>query len=125
MECKKERILVVDDEPALVDIAREFLETLGYQVVTKTDSVEAFELFQQQPDSFDLVITDQSMPVMNGDMLTAKIKKIRQSIPVVLSTGHSEYASTDRQRELNVQGVILKPFAARTLKMAIRCALAK
>ena len=61
-----ERILIVDDEAALVDIWKRYLELLGYVVATKTSCLEALELFRVHPDYFDLVITDYTMPHMNG-----------------------------------------------------------
>ena len=64
-----ERILFVDDEDFQADIGKRMLERLGYRVTAKTSSIEAFELFRQSPDEFDLVITDMTMPDMTGDVL--------------------------------------------------------
>ena len=65
-----ERILFIDDEPAIVNISRQMLDSLGYDVVTRTSSIEALELFKAQTDRFDLVITDMTMPQMTGEDLS-------------------------------------------------------
>ncbi|MBW1798809.1 MAG: PAS domain S-box protein, partial [Deltaproteobacteria bacterium] len=64
-----ERILFIDDEQALVDIGKQMLEHLGYEVITRTSSIEALELFKAEPDGFDMVITDMTMPNMTGEKL--------------------------------------------------------
>ena len=61
-----ERVLFVDDEEAIVEVCREILEHLGYEVTTRTSSIEALGLFRARADRFDLVITDQTMPQMTG-----------------------------------------------------------
>ena len=82
-----ERILVIDDEPAIVCLEEEVLSSLGYHVVSKTDSLEALGLFQENPERFDLVITDMSMPSMNGDKLVQKLLELRSDIPIIMYTG--------------------------------------
>ena len=72
-----ERILLVDDEESLVEMGKEMLEYLGYSVVRKTSSIDALALFRQEPDGFDLLITDMTMPVMTGDKLAREVTKIR------------------------------------------------
>ena len=84
-----ERILFVDDEQVLLHVAEEMLKQLGYDVVTQKSSVEALELFRAEPDRFDLVITDMTMPKMTGDQLARELMKIRSDIPIILYTGFS------------------------------------
>ncbi|MBW1870212.1 MAG: response regulator, partial [Deltaproteobacteria bacterium] len=81
-----ERILFIDDEQILVEIGSQMLERLGYKVVTKRSSVQALELFRAEPDRFDLVITDMTMPHMTGDNLAQELFKIRPDIPVMAET---------------------------------------
>ena len=75
-----ERILFVDDEPALANIGQQTLESLGYKVTARTSSIEALATFREQPLKYDLVITDMTMPNMNGDRLAREMKKIRRDI---------------------------------------------
>ena len=86
----KERILLIDDEQQIIDIERQILERLGYTVTAKTDSQEALEEFAAQPDHFDLVITDMTMPKMTGDQLAQQMMNIKPQIPVILCTGFNE-----------------------------------
>ncbi len=81
---KGERILFVDDEQPLVEIARQALEHLGYGVEVRTSSVEALELFRAHPDGFDLVIADLTMPNLTGDKLAMEMLRIRPEIPILL-----------------------------------------
>ena len=68
-----ERILFVDDEPSLVNMVRQILERLGYQIETRLNPIEALALFRSKPDQFDLVITDMAMPEMTGQKLVKEI----------------------------------------------------
>ena len=115
-----ERILFVDDEASLVEIAKHMLERLGYQVVGKTDSVEALELFRSEPDRFDLVITDMAMPQMPGDRLVQELNKIRSGIPIILCTGHSDRIDEDRAQELGIMSYTMKPLNRNTLASTVR-----
>jgi CheY-like chemotaxis protein len=76
-----ERILFVDDEKNLVEVAHEQFEALGYTVVAKHNGRDALKAFRKEPDSFDLVITDMTMPHMTGDILAKKILEIRPDMP--------------------------------------------
>jgi nitrogen-specific signal transduction histidine kinase len=94
----RENILFIDDEVSLVDIGQQVLERLGYKVVTRTSSVEALELFQAKPDTFDLVITDMTMPNMTGAKLAREMMSIRPDIPVILCTGYSQQITKKRAK---------------------------
>ena len=115
-----ERILFVDDEPVLIDLTKKMLENLGYTVVTRTSSIEALELFRNNPDKFDLVITDMTMPAMTGDKLTQRILEIRKDILVILCTGYSELISEEKAKKIGVKEFIMKPLVVRDLAIAIR-----
>ncbi|HPI94472.1 MAG TPA: Cache 3/Cache 2 fusion domain-containing protein [Deltaproteobacteria bacterium] len=118
-----ERILYVDDEPVLAELARKMLGTLGYQVVAVTSSVDACELFGRDPEGFDLVITDMTMPGMTGDRLAQRLMEIRRDIPVILCTGYSEYISEEKARDIGVRKFIMKPLNMSVLATAVRKAL--
>ena len=115
-----ERILLVDDEEFLVDLGKNMLEKLGYRVEGRTSSVEALEAFQAKPDQFDLVITDMSMPNMNGDMLARKIMQIRPKMPVILCTGYSEVMGEEKARHLGIRSFLMKPLAIQEISATIR-----
>jgi len=115
-----ERILFIDDEKSLVDLGQQILERLGYRVTIRTSSVEALELFMEQPEKFDLVITDMTMPNMTGDDLAGKLMNIRADIPVILCTGYSERISRERAHDLGIKEFILKPIVMRELAKTVR-----
>lgn len=104
-----ERILVVDDEPSIVEMQKQSLERLGYTVETRTGSLEALKAFRSAPDRFDLVITDMTMPNMTGDKLALEIKNIQPNVPVILCTGFSERLNSQNPSEINVDRFLLKP----------------
>ena len=84
-----ERILFVDDEEMYAEMGEDMISSLGYAVTMKTNSQNALDTFKAEPDSFDLVITDQIMPDLSGDELMQEIRTVRPSIPIILCTGHS------------------------------------
>jgi len=119
----KERILFVDDEAALVQLATSTLSGLGYDVIGRTSSLEALELFRARPDRFDLVITDMTMPNMTGSELAQQLMRLRPDIPVILCTGFSEAMTQEKARAIGVREFIMKPIVQRQIAEAIRRAL--
>jgi len=115
-----ERILFVDDEESMVDLNRQRLERLGYQVKSTTKPVEALEWFKANPDQFDVIITDMAMPRMTGDRLAAEVLKIRPHMPVIICTGYSERMSAKKAAALGVRKYIEKPIELRNLASSIR-----
>jgi PAS domain S-box-containing protein len=115
-----ERILLVDDQNLIVDMERQMLERLGYHITARTSSIEALEAFRANPDQFDLVITDMTMPNMTGDKLAGEMIKIRSDIPVVLCTGFSEIMSKERAASLGIMGFLMKPVVLKDLSKVIR-----
>ena len=118
-----EKILVVDDEAAITRMCHQMLTNYGYKVTLQSDSLEALALFKNQPEDFDLVLTDMTMPGMKGDRLAAEIKKIRPDIPVILCSGYSKNISDEKISEIGISACIRKPFAKNELLNSIRCAL--
>jgi len=116
----RERILFVDDEPALVDMDRRMLERLGYDVVTSTSGTEALEVFRKQPENFDLVITDMTMPKMTGDKLATELLSIRPGIPIILCTGFSERITGEKAKEMGIRKFVMKPLVKSELAEAVR-----
>jgi len=118
-----ESVLFLDDEKALVEMGKQLLERLGYTVVGRSSSIEALEAFRAQPDKFDLVITDMTMPHMTGDALARELMRIRPAIPIILCTGFSEQISEEKAAAMGIKGYIMKPLVIRELAQAIRKAL--
>jgi PAS domain S-box-containing protein len=118
-----ERILFVDDEKEVGEIGRKTLEYLGYEVVVRTSSLEALELFRAKADQFDLVITDMTMPNMTGEGLAREILGIRPGMPIILCTGFSEHMSGEKAKALGIREFVMKPLVMVDLAKAIRKAL--
>lgn len=119
-----EHVLLVDDEAQIAFMLKQMLEHLGYQVTVRTSSLEALEAFSAKPDYFDIVITDQTMPNMTGDILAAEVMRLRGDIPVILCTGFSEKITEVRAREKGIRALLTKPVLKQELAAAIRDALA-
>lgn len=118
-----EWVLFIDDEQALVDLGKKMLEHLGYEVTVRTSSIEALELFRNQPDRFDLIITDFTMPNMTGDKLAQEVMRLRPGLPVILCTGFSDRISEMKAKALGIQEFVMKPFDLNALAQTIRRAL--
>ena len=115
-----EHILLVDDEPALVDLGRKMLENLGYRVSTCDSSTGALELFQSKTERIDLVITDMTMPIMTGDKLARKLLAVRRDIPIILCTGFSNQVSEKSAAEMGIRAFLLKPVVMEKLARTVR-----
>jgi CheY-like chemotaxis protein len=118
-----ETVLYVDDEPMLCEIAGEILKSLGYQVILKTSSVEASDLFAADPKRFDAVITDMSMPQLTGDKLARKILALRPDMPIIMCTGYSEHVSREDAARLGIREFLMKPYTMDQLAYAVRRAI--
>ncbi|MEW6520760.1 MAG: ATP-binding protein [Thermodesulfobacteriota bacterium] len=116
----KGRILLVDDEKDLAEMGRKLLEMLGYDIVSCTGSMEALEIFKKEPDSFDLVVTDQTMPAMSGAELAREIMRIRPQLPVFLCTGYSSFITEQDAKQLGIREFFLKPVSTEELSRAIQ-----
>lgn len=119
-----ERILFVDDEVMLIDVQKDALESLKYQVVVVSSPDEALNLFSSSPDDFDLVITDMTMPKMTGDVLAKEILKIRPDIPVILCTGFSEMITKEKALAAGIRDFLMKPVKIQDLAESVQKVLA-
>lgn len=115
-----EHILLVDDEAPIIRMEQEILKRLGYQVTTRTSSVEAYEAFKAHPDRYDLVLTDMAMPNMTGAQLAQKIKSIRWDIPIIICTGFRSQMTDEKCRALGIQAYLMKPLVIGELAVALR-----
>jgi len=116
----KEHILLIDDEEILMELGKTMLERLGYHVTARRSSLEALTTFQNQPDAFDMVITDQTMPVMTGVDLARRILQIRHEMPIILCTGYSSLITEDKAKVAGIKGFAMKPLAKKDLGELIR-----
>ncbi|MCA9473333.1 MAG: response regulator [Nitrospirales bacterium] len=116
----KESILFVDDEETIVRLGQELLTHLGYTVTVRTNSVDALDLFRSDPQQFDLVITDQTMPTMPGDALARELLRIRPELPIILCTGFSHIVSAEKAKAIGIRGYLMKPLAIRDLAPIVR-----
>ena len=114
----------MDDEKALADIEKQLLIWLGYEVEVRTSAVEALEAFRANPQKFDLIITDFSMPQMTGTKLARQMTQIRPGVPIILCTGFSEQLDENQTRFSGIKSVLLKPLMAKELAEEVRKALA-
>jgi len=121
---KGEHIFLIDDEPALLEIGKQMLEHLGYQVTVRTSSIEALGLFSSQPSRFHLVITDMTMPHMTGEKLAGEILRIRPGLPIILCTGFSEHVTEAKVKALGIREFLMKPLTLKDLAKAVRRNLA-
>ena len=103
-------ILFIDDEEELAILEKENLEELGYNVTAVTGSVEALNLFRENPGHFDLIITDHTMPFITGLELIEVIKKTSPSMPFILTTGFGDLISDEKASEIGIKKLIKKPF---------------
>ena len=115
-----ERILFVDDEQAIVKMQKQALESLGYDVTARASGVEALNLFRSQPNRFDVVITDLTMPNMSGDELAGELMRIRPDLPIILCTGFSAKLDEQKAKAIGIRAFILKPILKRKIAEAIR-----
>ena len=117
------RILLVDDEAALLAIWREVLESHGYEVGTAQNGEEALALFARNPDGFDLLLTDQIMPGMSGTELVRGALALRPGLPVILCTGYSDARARDAAASLGIVEILAKPVRQADLIRSLERAL--
>jgi len=115
-----EHILFVDDEPILVKLGTSQLEAIGYKVSSRSNSLEALALFKNKPDSFDLVITDMTMPKLTGDGLATEIKRVRPDIPIILCTGFSSKITSDNMEQFDFDAFLMKPIILKEMAKIVR-----
>ena len=116
----QEHILFVDDEEMLAELGRVMLERLGYQVTVKTNSTEALAAFAEAPNSFDVIITDQTMPGLTGITMAERILQIRPDIPVILCTGHSSLLHEEQVKATGIRKFVMKPISRKEIASLLR-----
>jgi CheY-like chemotaxis protein len=115
-----ERILLVDDETAIVEMEQQVLERLGYKVAGVSSATDALNVFRKDPKGFDLIITDTTMPEMTGVDLCREILKIRPDMPIILCTGFSEIITKEKAIEMGIREFLMKPVLIKDMAKTIR-----
>lgn len=118
-----ETILFVDDEEAVLKSTQGLLQELGYVIKTFESGIKAFEMYKKNPDYFDLVITDMTMPLMSGFELSQKILDLRPEQPIILCTGHSELLNREKALIIGIRHYYEKPIIIKKLSEVIRAVL--
>jgi CheY-like chemotaxis protein/anti-sigma regulatory factor (Ser/Thr protein kinase) len=121
----KERVLFVDDEEAAITAMKKILARLGYTSTTSNRSRDALNIFKENPDGFDLLITDMTMPEVTGLQLVREVRAIRPDIPVILCTGYSDQIDDEKARMAGVNAFLIKPLSMYDIAGAIRRVLEK
>ena len=120
-----ERILLIDDEPAVVKLGERLLEQLGYRVTGLSSSELALEHFSQNPGNFDIVRTDVTMPRIPGGKLAVELLKIRPDLPIILCTGYSRSMNEKEALRLGARALLYKPYVKEEFARVIRKVLAE
>ena len=121
----RERILLVDDDPAVAEAEASALIRLGYRLTTKTNSLEALAAFRDDPSRFDLVLTDQAMPGMTGSAMAEGMLRLRPDLPVILCTGFSGKINEETAKKSGIAAFVAKPFGVEDIAPIIRKVLGK
>ena len=114
------RILFVDDEESISRLGEHLLGHLGYTVTACTSALKALETFRTAPDQFDVVITDQTMPKMNGETLVEELLRIQPKIPVILCTGFSHTMTPEKAKQMGIRRLLMKPLVIQELASALQ-----
>jgi PAS domain S-box-containing protein len=118
-----EQILIVDDEPNILEITKRIFEKHNYRVITASDGTEALALFAQQMDSIGGVLTDIAMPYMNGVALARALRRMKSDIPIVASTGQGDQPGVAELRSLGVTNFLTKPYNTEKLLTTLKTAM--
>jgi PAS domain S-box-containing protein len=116
-------IMFVDDEEKIVNMASDYFIYHGYTIATFGNSVAALQEFEKHPHRYDMVVTDMTMPYLNGMELAVRLMEIRPSIPIILCTGHSELIDRERATAMGIRGFLDKPVAMNHLLREVRTIL--
>ena len=115
-----ERILFVDDEAHICEVARRGLTAFGYEVTALRAPTEALSTFLETPDAFDVLVTDLTMPGMTGLEVAQAVHELRPEIPILLISGFVQPRHAAQGRLVGVREIVSKPISAWELGWAIR-----
>ncbi len=115
-----EKILIVDDEPSIAKLGQRMLERLGYDVTVLNSSLAALETIKKNPEAFDLIITDMTMPELTGDKLAKEVLSLNSFMPIVICTGFSERIDQKKSDDLGIKAFLMKPVILKDLSNTVR-----
>ena len=115
----------MDDEASLVRLWTTMLEQLGYRVTAYADSLQALEAFRAAPQSFDLVLSDQTMPQLTGEALARELLRLRPHLPIILCTGFSHTLTEENAKALGIRALLQKPVGRQELCLTVQRVLAE
>lgn len=118
-----ESIMLVDDEKIVLDLEKAILNQLGYKVAAFLEADEALEAFYDSPSGFDLIITDMTMPKMNGAEFTRRVLNRYPEMPVIICTGFSELLNEEKARAIGAREFVMKPLVMREIASTLRTVL--
>ncbi len=116
----EEHILLVDDEPLVTNVMSQMLKRLGYEVTSINDPCQALEVFHNTPDTFDMLISDLTMPGLTGDQLAEKILADAPDLPVLICSGYSDALSESQIKRIGIKALVMKPVVLPELSQTIR-----
>jgi CheY-like chemotaxis protein/anti-sigma regulatory factor (Ser/Thr protein kinase) len=117
------RILIADDEIGLLALYKEILESENYEVTIKENGADALATFRENPDFFDLVITDQTMPKMTGKELAMNLLQIRPELPIIMTSGYDQSLRSEQVNTDSIRCYLQKPIGLRQLVDAVQIQL--
>jgi len=120
-----ELVLLIDDEENIIRVTAAMLEAFGYRTISATDGARGLETYSQRPNEIDLVVTDMSMPNMDGPSMIRALRKIDPAIRIIGMSGMMNDEQTAELQNLNVSAFLIKPFSTEKLLMSISDLLAK
>lgn len=115
-----EKILFVDDEILLGELALDTLQRLSYTVTTFSDSRKAIDNFKKNPNNYDIIITDMNMPFLNGIEFSKEVRKIRKNIPIIICTGYADDKFIQMVEKIAINKILQKPIHIKDLGKAIQ-----
>jgi CheY-like chemotaxis protein len=118
-----ERVLVVDDDRVQAESLSAVLERLGYVSTFATSGPQALELIRDDPQAFDIVVTDQNMPHMTGTALAEEAMRIRKDLPILICSGCIDESGEAKAARLGIRHLVAKPYTLREITAAIRSVL--
>ncbi len=108
-------VLLVEDEESLAGLGKLMIEQLGYSVEVHTSSLHALESFKRSPQKFDVVISDQTMPILTGEGLARKLLEVQSDLPIILCTGYSHTMTSEKAKAMGIRAFLMKPIQMREL----------
>lgn len=118
-------VLIIDDEPFVIDLARCMLEKMGFTVLTARNGHDGLQVFEKEGDNIRLVLLDMTMPQLDGEETFRELRKLRSDVQTILSSGYNEQTATSRFAGKGLAAFIQKPYTFEQLQATVRKVLEK